>query len=127
MPRMSEGVPPRFRALAAALAVLAAMPSAAAEGPAPAPKPPPVDAGLDPEPAIRREALSDPRNLRRDELPPIRDPKYAGALEARHMDGEEWVLGVVIGKTALAYPVNILNQHEIVVDAVEGVPFLVCW
>jgi len=90
-------------------------------------KPVAIDADLDSERTIVREARSDPRNLKPDAFPVVRKPVYAGALEARNMDGEEWVIGVVVGKTALSYPVLILNHHEIVVDAAEGIPFLVCW
>jgi hypothetical protein len=115
------------------VAVLAALaPALAAASPLPAGDPPPakpvpLDADLDPEREILREARSDPRNLKPDAFPVIRMPAYSPASEARRMDPEEWVIGVVIGGTALAFPVNVLNQHEILEDEAGGVPFLVCW
>jgi hypothetical protein len=91
------------------------------------PAPPPLDADLDPERDILREAKSDPRNLKPDAIPPIKNPVYVEALAAQRMDPEEWVIGAVIGKTTLAFPVNVLNQHEILLDTVDQVPFMVCW
>jgi hypothetical protein len=103
-----------------------------AKAPVPAPakppsKPAPVDEGLPPEAQIRREAAADPRNRKRDAFPVIRKPSYLPALSAPRMDGAEWVLGTVVGKQALAFPIAILNAHEIVVDEREGTPFLVNW
>ncbi len=97
------------------------------EKPPPAEKPLPLDADLPPEAEIQREARSDTRNLKPDAFPVLRKPVYLGALEAPKMDPGEWVIGVVVGKTALAYPINVLNFHEIVADEAEGIPFLVCW
>jgi len=117
------------RVVVAAFAFASALglPPAAAQDGGKAPKPAPLDADLAPEREILKEARSDSRNLKPDELPPIKSPVYLGGVEAPGMDNGEWVIGVVIGGKALAYPVNLLNYHEIVVDTVEGVPFLVCW
>jgi hypothetical protein len=43
------------------------------------------------------------------------------------MDSGEWVIGAVVGKTPLAFPVNVMNRHEILVGESDGVPYLVCW
>jgi hypothetical protein len=102
-------------------------PAAPGKAPAPPPKPPPVDEGLPPEAQIRREIGAEPRNRKRDAFPVIRDPRYLRALEAPRMDPAEWVIGTVVGTTPLAYPVNLLNHHEIVVDQRDGVPFVVAW
>ena len=113
-----------------ALALLLALASAApAEDPAPkAPvKEVPVDAGLEPERDILKEARSDPRNLKYDAIPLLRNPAYTGVLDAKRMDPEEWVIGTVIGGKPLAFPINVLNHHEIVLDTADGVPFLVCF
>jgi hypothetical protein len=85
------------------------------------------DPDFDPEREFLTEALSDPRNLQPDAIFTLRGPAYTGALDARGMHPGEWVIGAVIGKTPVAFPVNVLNQHEVVVDALDGVPFLVCW
>jgi hypothetical protein len=117
------------RAVVAAFVFAASLgiPPAAAQDGDKAPKPAPLDADLDPEREILKEARSDSRNLKPDELSPIKNPVYLGGVEAPGMDNGEWVIGVVIGGKPLAYPVNILNYHEIVIDTAEGVPFLVCW
>lgn len=124
----------RPRAAKAAGATLAALfalglPAASAQDgdKAPPAKPAPLDADLEPEREILREARSDKRNLKPDELPPIKAPVYLGALEAPGMDNGEWIIGVVVGGKPLAFPINVLNFHEIVVGESEGVPFLVCW
>lgn len=88
---------------------------------------PSADADLPPERDILREAHSDPRNWKPDTLAALRSPAYAGVLEAQRMDPDEWVVGTVIGKTALAFPINVLNHHEMVIDSVEDTPFLVSW
>jgi len=87
----------------------------------------PDDADLPPEKEVLKEARSDPRNQKPDAFPVLRGPAYTGALDAKRMDPEEWVIGAVIGKTPLAFPINVLNRHEIVLDEAEGIPFLVCW
>lgn len=84
-------------------------------------------AGLDDEATILGEAESDPRNLQPDAIPVIRGPVYVAGRSAAGMDPGEWVVGVEIAGQPLAFPVNALNQHEIVIDAIDGVPFMVCW
>jgi len=116
----------------AALLLLAAAPAGRAQDPKPPAKAEPkkeapLDADLDPEREIQKEARSDPRNLKPDQIPLLRNPPTTGVLDAKRMDPQEWVIGVVLGKTALAFPVNVLNQHEIVLDTAEGIPYLVCW
>jgi hypothetical protein len=118
-------VPMKVPVLLAALLLAAPLP-ALGQDPAPK-KEAPLDADLEPEREILREARSDPRNLKADAIPPLRSPAYTGVLDAKRMDPEEWVIGVMIGKTPVAFPVNILNHHEIVIDALDGVSFLVCW
>jgi hypothetical protein len=85
------------------------------------------DVGLADEETILREAESDPRNFHPDAFPVIRSPRYEEAEAAKDMDPEEWVIGVVIAGRPRAYPINVLNQHEIVIDTADGVPFMVCW
>jgi hypothetical protein len=82
---------------------------------------------LDDEATILEEAESDPRNFHRDAFPVVRSPRYVEGATAEGMDPEEWVIGVEIGGRALAYPINVLNQHEIVIDSTGDVPFMVCW
>ena len=40
----------------------------------------------------------------------------------KYLVGEDWVIGVALGGEARAYPLRILNWHEIVNDTVGGEP-----
>ena len=53
----------------------------------------------------------------KDGIPAIDRPKYVGAAAAQLADGDR-VLGIVQGGTARAYPVRILNWHEVVNDRI---------
>jgi len=52
----------------------------------------------------------------RDGIPSIDDPRFVGASKASFLAPEDRVLGVAIEGEAKAYPVAILNWHEIVND-----------
>jgi Protein of unknown function (DUF3179) len=54
----------------------------------------------------------------RDGIPAINDPKFESASEASWLRDKDRVLALVIGGQARAYPVRILNWHEIVNDKV---------
>ncbi len=60
----------------------------------------------------------------RDGIPALNDPMFVAAEAASFMRGDDRVLGVVIGGVARAYPIKILNWHEIVNDRI-GQQFLV--
>lgn len=58
-----------------------------------------------------------------DGIPALSWPKKAQANEAdAFLDPEDKVLGVAIKGEATAYPIRLLNWHEIVNDTVGGVP-----
>ena len=52
----------------------------------------------------------------RDGIPAVDRPRFVPAARARHLKPEDRVLGVVRGKLARAYPIAILNWHEVVND-----------
>lgn len=56
----------------------------------------------------------------------LNSPPHALADEADLADSDE-VLGAVIGKTAVAYPLKLLIPHHIVNDTVEETAVLACW
>jgi Protein of unknown function (DUF3179) len=64
----------------------------------------------------------------RDFFPVIRKPVYvsAAAGDTLLLDTEP-VLGVVVGTQARAYSTNQLNDHEMVIDEIAGVPVLVTY
>lgn len=53
----------------------------------------------------------------RDGIPAIDQPKFVKAEETRFLQGDERVLGIARNGIAKAYPVRILNWHEIVNDS----------
>jgi hypothetical protein len=63
----------------------------------------------------------------RDAIPPIHDPQYEAAAEANWLRAEDQVLGYVAGDQAWAFPVRILNFHEIVNDVLAGEPVLISY
>ncbi len=73
---------------------------------------------------FRRDRLYGSLGL--DTITPIYRPEYSLANEAPVHD-ETFVIGVAIDGEARAYPVSILNRHEMVNDVVSGVPLLVTW
>lgn len=84
------------------------------------------DAVLDP--AVDGIALPDGYRplLDRDQLEPVYDPTFTD------VGGVDWpddmlVIGVAGAETSKVYPVTHLNQHEMVIDYLEGEPILVSW
>jgi hypothetical protein len=64
--------------------------------------------------------------LGRDQIAPVYDPVFVDA------DGVDWpddalVIGVTGAEDAKAYPVSHLNNREMVIDDIEGIPILVTW
>jgi hypothetical protein len=61
----------------------------------------------------------------KDGIPAIVDPKFAEVADVDYLRDSDTVIGVKIGQEARAYPIRILNWHEIVNDTVNGVPIAV--
>jgi hypothetical protein len=105
--------------LAAGAYVLVFRPFAGPPAEAPPPAQPRAD-GLEGLPIVR---WGD-----RHHFPEIRNPWYVAPDQKEHVPGEdEPVLGLVVGKQARAYSTNQLNEHEMVIDEVGGVPILVTY
>ena len=62
-----------------------------------------------------------------DGIPDIRDPKMLTPDEADFLDPDERVFGVSINGDARAYPLRIINGHEMVNDTVGGEPISLAW
>ena len=72
-----------------------------------------------------REIVS---SVPRDIISALSDPTFLSADQARGLlKDSDRVLGVSWNGEAKAYPVGILNWHELVNDAVAGRPVLVSW
>lgn len=63
----------------------------------------------------------------KDGIPAILDPRFVAADEATFLHDDDVVIGIVEGKTAKAYPLRILNWHEVVNDTVAGRPVAVTY
>ncbi len=61
---------------------------------------------------IKGIQLADPR----DRIRSIDRPRFTVAKEATWLRDRDRVLGIVVGKEAHAYPLRILDRHEIVND-----------
>lgn len=63
--------------------------------------------------------------VRKDDIPAISKPKFITAKHARHVRPKDRVVGVTIDGEARAYPITILNHHEIINDSIRGTPVAV--
>ncbi len=60
--------------------------------------------------------------VRKDGIPALNFPKMIGAQDAGYLEPDNLVFGVAINGDARAYPLRILNWHEMFNDVVGGVP-----
>ena len=61
----------------------------------------------------------------KDGIPAILKPVFIDAGEAQFLDDKDHVIGVKVGIESRAYPINILNWHEVVNDTISGLPIAV--
>ena len=61
----------------------------------------------------------------KDGIPAILKPKIVAPGEAAYLEDSDVVIGVKIGSEARAYPIKVLNWHEVVNDTIGGVPVVV--
>jgi hypothetical protein len=60
--------------------------------------------------------------VKKDGIPALTNPKHIAAADATYLEDDELVFGVVIEGDARAWPLRILDWHEMVNDVVGGVP-----
>ena len=63
----------------------------------------------------------------KDGIPALSNPKFVSAQEVKYLVGSDRVLGVEVAETARAYPLKILNYHEIVNDHIKDIAFAVTY
>ena len=63
----------------------------------------------------------------RDAIVPIARPVYGDRDALSWLGDDQLVMGYVSGEDAYAYPINVLDRHEIVNDEIDGVPLLVTY
>ena len=61
----------------------------------------------------------------KDGIPALLEPDLVSVNASDFMEAEDQVIGVVVDGQARAYPIKILNWHEVVNDAVGDRPFAV--
>ncbi len=61
----------------------------------------------------------------KDGIPALLEPKFVDAADAGFLDPQDPVIGVVLSGQAKAYPIKILNWHEVVNDTVGDAPIAV--
>ncbi len=63
----------------------------------------------------------------RDGIPALSAPRLVAATEADYLRPEDRIIGIVLNGKARAYPVPILNWHEIVNDEIDGRRFAITY
>ena len=63
----------------------------------------------------------------RDAIVPILHPVYGAVDALSWLRDDNLVMGYVSEDDAYAYPINVLNMHEIVNDVINGVPVLITY
>lgn len=61
----------------------------------------------------------------KDGIPAIDSPRFVEAGQASFLKADSWVLGMVYQGQAKAYPINILNWHEVVNDRFGDEPVVI--
>jgi hypothetical protein len=61
----------------------------------------------------------------KDGIPAILNPKFVPPEQAAFLKENDQVIGFVANGTAKAYPIKILNWHEVVNDSVNGIAIAV--
>ena len=75
---------------------------------------------------LDRASESQILNLR-DAIVPIDEPVYGDADALSWLQDDSLVLGYISADDAYAYPVSVLDRHEIVNDEIAGVPVLITY
>ena len=63
----------------------------------------------------------------RDAIVPVDRPAYGSSDALPWLSDDDLIIGYESGAEAFAYPINILNFHEIVNDTIGGVPVLITY
>ncbi len=91
-------------------------------------RPLPKNTGLESDPALNRVIHSGPMARPRDFFRVIERPTYRSVHEAtRSMTDDEIVLGLEVDGQFRAYPINYLNDHEMVREEFGGLPLQITW
>jgi len=65
--------------------------------------------------------------LARDAIPPLDSPQYVAASAAPWLEDDDLVLGVALNGEVRAYPIKLMNWHEIVNETLGGVEVVITY
>jgi len=65
--------------------------------------------------------------VRKDGIPALTNPRHVPARAAGYLTPDELVLGLVVRGEARAYPLRIMDWHEMANDVVGGVPISIAY
>lgn len=65
--------------------------------------------------------------VRKDGIPALTKPRHVPARAATYLTPDELVLGLVVRGDARAYPLRIMDWHEMANDVVGGVPLSIAY
>jgi hypothetical protein len=63
----------------------------------------------------------------KDGIPAISNPKFVNVDQANHVNSNDRIVGIHVEGVAKAYPISILNWHEIVNDEINGRHFAITY
>ncbi|OLQ72827.1 hypothetical protein BIT28_06475 [Photobacterium proteolyticum] len=63
----------------------------------------------------------------KDGIPAILKPNFVSASKAHFLKGHDTVLGLTMNGESRAYPIKILNWHEVVNDSIDGRHFVISY
>ena len=63
----------------------------------------------------------------KDGIPALLEPKFVEPENAKFMNADDQVIGMIIDGEAKAYPLNILTWHEVVNDTLGGTSLMVTY
>lgn len=61
----------------------------------------------------------------KDGIPAILKPEFIHPGQASFLDPDDSIIGIDLAGEVRAYPIKILNWHEVVNDTINGVPIVV--
>jgi len=64
---------------------------------------------------------------KKDGIPALTDPSFVSAEKANFLKSTDMIVGISIDGQAKAYPIKILNWHEVVNDKLSDVSYAVTW
>ena len=80
-----------------------------------------LDQGLVPPGQIHRGGPA------KDGIPSIDNPAFVGASDAGFLGNDARIIGIEINGTTKAYPIGILNWHEVVNDSINGTHYTITY